>query len=90
MVESRLENLGFKDLDLKVGDITELEWENDYFDIVLDRGALTQNNYERINESVDEVHRVLKKDTGIFLVYTLFGSNCSDKEFWQRTIKKHV
>jgi ubiquinone/menaquinone biosynthesis C-methylase UbiE len=77
--KSRLEGLGFTDLDLKVGDITKLDWEDDYFDIVLDRGALTQNNYERIGECLDEAFRVLKKGSGVMLSYTLFGLNSTDR-----------
>jgi ubiquinone/menaquinone biosynthesis C-methylase UbiE len=73
--ESRLEKLGFEQADLRVGDITKLPWEDDYFDIVLDRGALTQNNYQRISKSLEEVRRILKKDGGIMLSYTLFGLN---------------
>ena len=73
--KSRLEKLGFEQADLRVGDITKLPWEDDYFDIVLDRGALTQNNYQRISRSLEEVRRILKKDDGIMLSYTLFGLN---------------
>jgi ubiquinone/menaquinone biosynthesis C-methylase UbiE len=73
--KSRLEHLGFTKTDLRVGDITVLDWDDDYFDIVLDRGALTQNNYQRISKSLKEVRRILKKNDGIMLSYTLFGLN---------------
>ena len=73
--KSRLAQLGFKNTDLRVGDITRLDWEDNYFDIVLDRGALTQNNYQRIGACLQEVKRILKKEDGIMLSYTLFGLN---------------
>lgn len=85
--QKRLDNLGFKNLDLKVGDITELEWEDDYFDFVLDRGALTQNNYQRVGECLDEVFRILKKDTGRLLCYTLYGMNTTDRSFGKEVTK---
>lgn len=85
--ESRLKKLGFSNLDLKVGDITKLDWEDNYFDIILDRGALTQNNYERIHETLDEVHRVLKNDSGMMLCYTLFGLRCTDINYGKKVSK---
>lgn len=85
--KSRLEKLGFADTDLQVGDITQLNWEDDYFDIVLDRGALTQNNYNRISECLDEVWRVLKKDGGIMLSYTLYGLNTTDRNYGKEVYK---
>jgi len=84
---SRLKSLGFNDLDLKVGDITKLDWEDGYFDIVLDRGALTQNNYKRISECLDEVYRILKKDTGMLLAYTLYGMNTTERSFGKEVSK---
>lgn len=78
--KSRLEKLGFKESDLKVGDITELDWDDEYFDIVLDRGALTQNNYERISTCLKEIKRTLK-DEGLMLSHTLFGLNSTDIKY---------
>lgn len=75
--KSRLNKLGFKESDLRVGDITELGWEDNYFDIVLDRGALTQNNYQRISICLKEIKRTLKEN-GLLLSYTLFGLNSTD------------
>jgi ubiquinone/menaquinone biosynthesis C-methylase UbiE len=85
--KSRLEHLGFTKCDLRVGDITDLDWEDNYFDIVLDRGALTQNNYERISKSLAEVRRILRKDDGIMLSYTLFGLNTTAIKFAKEVSK---
>jgi ubiquinone/menaquinone biosynthesis C-methylase UbiE len=84
--KTRLENLGFKNSDLRVGDITQLDWDDNYFDIVLDRGALTQNNYDRISSCLKEIKRTLKDD-GLLLSYTLFGLNSSDIKFGKEVSK---
>lgn len=60
--------------DLRVGDISSLPWAENSFDIVLDRGALTQNDYEHIEVALDEVTRVLKSGGKMFC-FTLFGMN---------------
>ena len=84
--KSRLDKLGFAENDLRVGDITQLDWNDNYFDIVLDRGALTQNNYERISSCLKEIKRTLKED-GLLLSYTLFGLNSTDVKFGKEVSK---
>lgn len=54
--------------------LMELEFEDKSFDVVLDRGCLTQNSLYDIKEILDEAYRVLKLG-GFVLSYTLFGSN---------------
>jgi len=78
--KNRLNPLGYPNIELSVGDLTELPWPDDYFDIVIDRGALTQNSYERIRTSLKEVHRVLKSG-GFMLAYTLYGLGDHDRKF---------
>ncbi len=78
--KDRLNALGYKEHDLRVGDLTALDWDDDFFDIVLDRGALTQNNYERIEGCLKEIKRILKKN-GLLLSYTLFGLNSTDIKY---------
>lgn len=76
----RLHTLGYMCVDLRVGDLTSLPWPDDSFDIVLDRGALTQNNYKRIRTALKEITRVLRPN-GTFLTYTLYGLGHSDRKY---------
>ena len=64
--------------DLRVGDIAALPWPDACFDIVIDRGALTQNTHERIDSILGEVSRVLKPG-GIMFCFTLFGMGHADR-----------
>jgi ubiquinone/menaquinone biosynthesis C-methylase UbiE len=66
------------DADLRVGDISLLPWAGSSFDFVLDRGALTQINYEHIEAVLAEVLRVLKP-SGKMLCYTLYGIQNPDR-----------
>lgn len=45
---------------LAVGDITELPWPNQSFDLVVDRAALVHNTPARIRLALQEAHRTLK------------------------------
>lgn len=76
----RLGTLGFNEVDLRVGDLLNLPWDDNLFDIVVDRGALTQNTYEGICVALDEVHRVLKPEGKLFS-FTLYGKQHSDRRF---------
>lgn len=76
----RLDALGYEDIDLVVADMTKLPWSSAYFDIVFDRGSLTQNSYERIKLTLHEIHRVLKPG-GHMLAYTLFGLNDDNRNY---------
>jgi len=64
--------------DLKVGDISNLPWADSSFDFVLDRGALTQINYEHIEAVLAEVLRVLKP-SGKMFCFTLLGMQNPDR-----------
>lgn len=75
----RMQRLGLT-AELKVGDITSLPWPDITFDIVIDRGALTQNSHSCIQRILREVRRVLKLD-GLFLSSTLCGLNHPDRLF---------
>lgn len=66
------------DADLRVGDISSLPWTDCSFDFVLDRGALTQIDYEHIEAVLVEVLRVLKPG-GKILCYTLYGIQNPDR-----------
>ncbi len=65
--------------DLRVGDISSLPWSDSSFDFVLDRGALTQNDYGHIEAILDEVSRVLKPGGKMFC-FTLFGMHNPGRE----------
>jgi len=45
---------------LEVGDITDLPWPENSFDLVLDRAALVHNNPDRIRNALKEAHRTMK------------------------------
>jgi ubiquinone/menaquinone biosynthesis C-methylase UbiE len=65
--------------DLRVGDISLLPWSDGSFDIVLDRGALTQNDYGHIEAVLHEVLRVMKPGGKMFC-FTLFGMQSPGRE----------
>ena len=52
--------------EMVTGDFQTLSWPNNYFDCVIDRGAITCNRRAVIERTLDEVRRVLKPD-GQFL-----------------------
>lgn len=83
----RLSGLGYNEIDLRVGDLTLLPWPDDFFDIVLDRGALTQNSYAGIQACLKEVYRVLRPNTGMLLAYTLYGLNDDDLKYGEEVSK---
>ncbi len=63
------------------GDVTDpLPWEENSIDIFLDRGCLTQVNFQDVPLILREVRRVLKIG-GIFFGFTLFGDDSSDLKF---------
>jgi ubiquinone/menaquinone biosynthesis C-methylase UbiE len=66
------------DADLRVGDISSLPWADSSFDFVLDRGALTQIDYEHIDAVLQEVIRVLKPG-GQMMCFTLYGMQSPDR-----------
>jgi len=78
---TRFEKLGIS-CDLKAGDISTLPWPDNSFDIVLDRGALTQNTYEQIRIILAETQRVLRP-TGTFMAFTLKGLDHPDLKYGQ-------
>jgi ubiquinone/menaquinone biosynthesis C-methylase UbiE len=52
--------------DLKVGDFTQLPFDNNSFDLVIDRGSLTCCGFSAAQQTVREIHRVLE-ERGKFL-----------------------
>ena len=61
--------------DLRVGTFTELPWEKNSFDIVIENEALYANRLIDIKKAIDEIHRVLKNE-GLFFG-KLFGYKTS-------------
>ena len=55
--------------DLRVGDISTLPWDDGTFDYVVDRGALTQIDYDHIEAVLKEVLRVLKPGEECFALH---------------------
>jgi ubiquinone/menaquinone biosynthesis C-methylase UbiE len=76
----RLDGMGYHDVDLHVGDIVTLPWEDEQFDIVLDRGTLTQSTYDNIRRALSEVRRVLKPN-GKFFSFSLVGKSSSERKY---------
>ncbi len=46
--------------DLRVGDFTDLPFEDNSFDMAINRAAITQTGRTHARQAVDEVHRVLR------------------------------
>lgn len=46
--------------DLRVADFTNLAYDNDFFDLVIDRGSLTCCGFKAAAEAISEIYRVLK------------------------------
>jgi len=65
---------------LKRAELSKLDFENESFDIVLDRGCLTQNSLADIKVILGEAKRILV-DGGIVLSYTLFGNRHPEIDF---------
>lgn len=71
--KERLTSLGLSS-SIEVGVMTELPFEDQSFDFVLDRGGITQVPLNQIPKVSAEVHRVLRSP-GVFHSFTLFGDN---------------
>ena len=71
--KQRMKTLGLE-ADLTVGSIADLPWGAGVFDIVIDRGALTQNTHQDVSTAIQEARRVLKVG-GVMMSFTLFGMN---------------
>lgn len=67
-----------KPFHLSVGKIQKLEFKDEFFDFVLDRGAITQVPKIEVGKVLAEVYRVLAKN-GVFASHTLFGENHPEK-----------
>lgn len=76
--EQRLRALGCAPVDLRVGDFSKLDWADASFDLVIDRGALTQVTYAHLEVALKEIHRVLKSGASMLSFY-LFGMDHSDR-----------
>lgn len=75
----------FKEWGLKAnfvqGNILNLPYKDNYFDIVLDRESLYMNNYEDLKDALKEVYKKMKKG-GMFISF-FYNSFHPDKEFAQ-------
>jgi len=76
----RLEQEGVCADDLHTGDISSLPWDGQYFDVVVDRAALTHVSYSEIDVVLNEIARVLKPG-GRFFSFTLFGLSHPDRKY---------
>ncbi|MBT7307303.1 MAG: class I SAM-dependent methyltransferase [Gammaproteobacteria bacterium] len=54
--------------DIRVGDISQLPWEDGHFDLVIDRISITHNSMRDIQQMHDEVVRVLRHGGEFFSV----------------------
>jgi ubiquinone/menaquinone biosynthesis C-methylase UbiE len=77
--KQRMETLGLE-ADLSVGSIADLPWGTGVFDMVIDRGALTQNTHQDVAKAIEEARRVLKVG-GVMMSFTLFGMNYPGRLF---------
>lgn len=53
---------------LQTGDMAQLPWPDDHFDLLIDRAALVHNAPKRIQEIIKEARRVLKPGGRIFSI----------------------
>lgn len=74
----RLTSLGFT-ASIEVGFMTDLPFDDESFDFVLDRGGITQVPFSQVSRVSAEVHRVLRSH-GTFHSFTLFGENHPGKK----------
>ena len=51
-----------KKCNLKIGSFANLPYENNFFDLVIERAALTQTSFKVAKKAVEEINRVLKSD----------------------------
>lgn len=72
--------------DLRLGDFSQLPWEDDTFDIIIDRGSLTCNTSDTIKSALMESKRVLKKN-GKLLSVLLFSDLHPEREFGEKIDK---
>lgn len=49
-------------VEIKKGSFTEIDYPDETFDLVIDRGAVTCVNYEDANTAINEINRVLKEN----------------------------
>lgn len=80
--EERLKSEKLK-ANLRIGDVTNLEYEDDYFDVVLDHECLSCNSFESTREILKEVKRVIKPD-GLF-----YSNTYSDRMSIGEGYKEH-
>jgi len=71
--KQRLASLGFKS-EVSVGTMTDLPFEDESFDFILDRGGITQVALNEVPKVSNEIYRVLRKG-GMFSAFTLFGED---------------
>lgn len=64
--------------DLRVGDFSRLDWADASFDLVVDRGALTQVTRAHLELALAEIRRVLRPG-GRMLSFYLFGLDHDDR-----------
>jgi ubiquinone/menaquinone biosynthesis C-methylase UbiE len=62
---------------IKLGDFTQLDFEDNYFDIICDRASVTHCNSSQIDEVVSESKRTLKKK-GLYFGIDWFSKKHSD------------
>lgn len=64
--------------DLRVADFTDIPFPTDHFDIVIDRGAITETGFSFARKTIREIHRVLKEN-GLFYFNPYSKSHISYK-----------
>jgi len=69
---SQRENLK---IDFHLGDFSSLPFEDNEFDFIFDRAAISLSNFEGIKKTIDEMHRVLK--TSGHAMINPYSDHCS-------------
>ena len=99
MIDVARQNLkSVKDVDLRVGNIVNTEFQSDYFDSILSTGSFY--NWDRPIEGINEIFRILKsgrtayifestKDYDKTLLKSRLKNNLEGYNFFRRLFSKH-
>lgn len=78
-VREQMEENGLADIDVSVGDMTELPYDGEHFDCVICFHAIYHTNYDGVVRALREIHRVLKDWGEAFISF-----NAKDNPYYIR------
>ena len=78
----------YKNVKLELGDVENLEYNDNYFDVVTVGYGV--RNFENLKKSLDEIYRVLKKNGTLIILETSVPKNRAIKLFYNFFTKFYV